>query len=47
MSYELFLKIDGTLLCTKCGSTITIKTDDVFDFHEKHCEEWVKLRERL
>jgi hypothetical protein len=47
MSYELFLKIDGTLLCTKCGSTITIKTDDIFDFHKAHCEEWVKLRENL
>jgi hypothetical protein len=47
MSYELLIKLDGTLLCTKCGSTIRVKTDDIFDFHKAHCEEWVKLRENL
>jgi hypothetical protein len=43
----LFLNIDGTLLCTKSGTTITIKTDDIFDFHKARCEEWGKMRERL
>ena len=47
MSYELFIRFDGTLLCCKCGSSITDKTDAIFDFHKEHCEEWVKLREKL
>jgi len=47
MSYELEIKLDGTLFCRKCGSNIREKSDYILDFHKAHCEEWVKLRENL
>jgi hypothetical protein len=44
---ELFLRIDGTLLCTKCGTSIRVKSDEVFELHKAKCDEWEKMRQAL
>ena len=33
------------MTCSKCGSTINVKTREVLEFHEVMCDKWASEKE--